>query len=48
MPLLHFLFAVCMYSRVYVTNHGKLSGVVYKGDFLDEKWLDTPSQRGPK
>ena len=44
MPLLHFLFAVCMYSRIYVTHHGKLVGVVYKGDFLDEKWLAPESR----
>jgi hypothetical protein len=40
MPLLHFLFAVCMYSRIYVTHHGKLMGIAYKNDFLDEKWVN--------
>ena len=41
MSLLHYLFAICMYSRMYITQQGKLVGVVYKGDFLDEKWLPT-------
>jgi CBS domain-containing protein len=45
MPLLHFLFAICMYSRIYVTHHGRLTGVVYKGDFLDEKWLHPSTRR---
>ena len=39
MSLLHYLFAICMYSLVYVTRQGRLVGIVYKGDFLDEKWL---------
>ena len=40
LTLLHYLFATMMYSRIYVTQHGRLVGVVYKGDFRDEKWLD--------
>ncbi len=39
MPLLHFLFAICNYGRMYVTWQGKLVGILYKGDFLSEKWL---------
>ncbi len=39
MSLLHYLFAICMYSRMYVTRQGRLVGIVFKGDFLDEKWL---------
>jgi hypothetical protein len=46
LSLLHYLFAVCMYSRIYVTQHGRLVGVAYKGDFLHEKWLD-PAYREP-
>jgi hypothetical protein len=44
-PLLHFLFAICTYGRMYVTWQGKLVGVVFKGDFLSEKWIprDDPS-----
>lgn len=46
LSLLHYLFAVCLYSRIYVTQHGRLIGVAYKGDFLSEKWLD-PAYREP-
>lgn len=40
MSMLHYLFAVCMYSRIYVVQQGRLVGIVYKGDFLKDKWLD--------
>ncbi len=43
-PLLHFLFAICNYGRMYVTWQGKLVGVLYKGDFLSEKWITLKSK----
>ena len=30
MSLLHYLFAICMFTRMYVTRQGHLVGVVYK------------------
>ena len=46
MSLLHYLFAICMYSRMYITRQGRLVGVVFKGDFLDEKWLAAAALEG--
>ena len=30
MSLLHYLFAICMFTRMYVTRQGHLVGVLYK------------------
>jgi hypothetical protein len=35
--LLHYLFAICTYGRMYVTFQGRLVGVLFKGDFLKDK-----------
>ncbi len=43
MSLLHYLFAICMYSRMYITRRGRLVGIAFKGDFLSEKWLPNNS-----
>ena len=32
--MLHYLFAICTYGRMYVTYQGTLVGVLFKGDFL--------------
>jgi hypothetical protein len=39
MPMLHFLFAICGFGRIYVTWQGRLVGIIFKNDFLSEKWL---------
>jgi hypothetical protein len=47
MPLLHFLFAICTYGRMYVTWQGKLVGILYKNDILSPDLLKKTVMQGP-
>lgn len=34
-PKIHFLFAICLFSQMFVTRDGRLLGVVLKEDLTD-------------